>query len=277
MYAGTGIYYRKKLILKKIFNPSIMSVGMDRGEVASLNRTTMNLSQMQFKEHPKGPIPTRIAHLLNGIPANVTHKLSDSYIPRDKMLDALEMRYGMKPICRKAFMLEASLDLERYVARRTLIVPASFSFASLHGILQGAFGWGDYHLYAFVVDGKRLVCPQDEMEDGLPAGEVLLEDILRKDMIFSYVYDFGDDWQVGIHVAGVYDAYDKTGPICTQCEGAAPPEDVGGIDGYLNFLDAYMNPKHPEHKEVREWIGYRWTPEPDIRMIRLRIDRWKNG
>ena len=33
----------------------------------------------------------------------------------------------------------------------------------------------------------------------------------------------------------------------------APPEDVGGITGFYEFLEAYYNLKHPEHKEMKEW------------------------
>ncbi|MGM8215898.1 IS1096 element passenger TnpR family protein [Bacillaceae bacterium W0354] len=33
----------------------------------------------------------------------------------------------------------------------------------------------------------------------------------------------------------------------------APPEDVGGLPGYYQFLEIYNNPKHPLHKEYRTW------------------------
>jgi len=37
--------------------------------------------------------------------------------------------------------------------------------------------------------------------------------------------------------------------------GACPPEDVGGIWGYYDFLDAIQDPNHPEHDDFLQWIG----------------------
>ncbi len=40
------------------------------------------------------------------------------------------------------------------------------------------------------------------------------------------------------------------GPAC-----ACPPEDVGGIEGYEDFLKAIGDPHHPEHEEFLDRIG----------------------
>lgn len=34
---------------------------------------------------------------------------------------------------------------------------------------------------------------------------------------------------------------------------ACPPEDVGGVGGYYEFLAARADRGHPRHKELREW------------------------
>ena len=34
-----------------------------------------------------------------------------------------------------------------------------------------------------------------------------------------------------------------------------PPEDCGGIPGFYDKLDARADPDHPEHAEIKEWLG----------------------
>ena len=36
---------------------------------------------------------------------------------------------------------------------------------------------------------------------------------------------------------------------------ACPPEDCGGVWGYEELVDIMSNPKHPEYKERKEWLG----------------------
>ena len=62
---------------------------------------------------------------------------------------------------------------------------------------------------------------------------------------FRYEYDFGDGWEHEIVVEQVLlpepgAAY----PQCVKGKGACPPEDVGGVWGYANFLEAIRDPKH---------------------------------
>jgi hypothetical protein len=50
-------------------------------------------------------------------------------------------------------------------------------------------------------------------------------------------------------------------PLCIAGARAAPPEDVGGVLGYLEFLSAIKNPKHEEHARMLEWIGGAFDPK----------------
>jgi hypothetical protein len=34
-----------------------------------------------------------------------------------------------------------------------------------------------------------------------------------------------------------------------------PPEDVGGIPGFYDFLAAITNPRRPDHEERLDWYG----------------------
>ena len=50
-------------------------------------------------------------------------------------------------------------------------------------------------------------------------------------------------------------------PLCLAGARACPPEDVGGVPGYEDFLQALNNPKHPEHEGYLEWIGGTFDPD----------------
>jgi hypothetical protein len=42
---------------------------------------------------------------------------------------------------------------------------------------------------------------------------------------------------------------------------ARPPEDVGGVGGYANFLEIIADPENPEHRHTRRWAGGHFDPE----------------
>ena len=51
-----------------------------------------------------------------------------------------------------------------------------------------------------------------------------------------------------------------------------PPEDVGGVIGYDEFLEAVRKPRHPEHRRMLEWYGGPYDPDDiDPALIRRRI------
>jgi hypothetical protein len=78
---------------------------------------------------------------------------------------------------------------------------------------------------------------------------------------FEYEYDFGDGWQHEICFEGRPSVEPrKSPPLCMEGEGACPPEDVGGVWGYADFLEALADPNHPEHDGLREWAGGRFDP-----------------
>lgn len=42
--------------------------------------------------------------------------------------------------------------------------------------------------------------------------------------------------------------------------GRCPPEDVGGVPGYADFLEAIGHPTHPEHEHMRLWGPEQFDP-----------------
>lgn len=98
---------------------------------------------------------------------------------------------------------------------------------------------------------------------GVDCREKLISEILtNQGDTLSYTYDFGDNWKHTITLEKI--SAPETGkiyPICTEAKGACPPEDCGGIPGYMLFLEAIKDKKHPNHKEMLEWFDGVFDPE----------------
>ena len=56
---------------------------------------------------------------------------------------------------------------------------------------------------------------------------------------------------------------EEASPTLKQLEAyakACPPEDVGGVGGYMEFLQAIHDPTHDEHVAMWEWGGGPFDP-----------------
>ncbi len=152
---------------------------------------------------------------------------------------------------------------------RTVDVPASYNFWSLHVAIQDAMGWLDCHLHTFRVEsgGKTLEIgiPDDllGMRDVSPGWDVPLSahlDQLKTGVM--YEYDFGDGWEHTIQLEEVVDLLaDYSYPRCLDGAQACPPEDCGGVHGYQLMLEVLKDPRHERHHEMIEWIGGKYDPD----------------
>jgi hypothetical protein len=72
----------------------------------------------------------------------------------------------------------------------------------------------------------------------------------------------GDNWEhlVTIEKSLPLDALPKTA-ACIDGGRARPPEDVGGMGGYENFLTIMADREDPEHRDIRRWCGGHFDPE----------------
>jgi hypothetical protein len=82
-----------------------------------------------------------------------------------------------------------------------------------------------------------------------------IDDYLEKYKLIRYNYDFGDDWWFTIKLEEIVDDYYFGYPTLLDGAETAPPEDVGGINGFYEFMDVYRDEKgkHPEHDEIKVW------------------------
>ncbi len=160
------------------------------------------------------------------------------------------------------------LDAPRPIWRRIRVKDGTLD--KLHEHIQTAMGWTNSHLHHFRIGGTlygdRLLMAENFGEMGYrDSTTTLLSAILPRDdtpFSFEYEYDFGDGWQHEVLYEGRPTAESgERSPRCLEGEGACPPEDVGGVWGYADFLEAVADPNHEEHDSLLEWAGGKFDPE----------------
>lgn len=254
----------------------------DRSSTAKLNKTVETVECLEEFLDKNGLSQPLLAKKLNIIPFGDSK--GGYFHPIEKMVADFKEHYGDDLFSCNAVDLTIKLDLERYTAWRRLIVPMSYTFEQLHQAIQASFSWDEHHMYDFELqDGSngyiRLELEQDEDEFEPPddscrvylTQEKTLADFLPEQTDFVYTYDFGDSWEHEIHLNSIISDYNNYFPVCIMGEGDAPPEDVGGVDGYLRFLDAMANPSHPEHEDMKQWALSQYYRDFNIQYINHRL------
>lgn len=162
------------------------------------------------------------------------------------------------------YQIKVTLNDSKPPIWRRILVRGDTTLGQLHGILQAVMGWADYHLHQFTVGQRYYGVPHPdygfEMHD---EGPVTLNDIIPGEKFrFRYEYDFGDSWLHNLLVEKILAPEPgQHYPVCIKGKRACPPEDVGGIWGYADFLEAIRTPDHPEHEDMLEWVGGEFDPE----------------
>ena len=167
-------------------------------------------------------------------------------------------------------------DFRPPIWRRVQVKDCTLS--ELHEVIQVAIGWQFSHLYAFEVDGIEYSDPD------MTGGELDIKDDRRaklsrlvrgEEFKFHYTYDFGDNWEHEIVVEKILPLEKgRNYPVCVAGKRADPPEDVGAGWGYMEFVEAMRDPKHPRHAEFKEWYEDPFDPEAfDIDEVNRRLAR----
>ena len=135
----------------------------------------------------------------------------------------------------------------------------------VHEHVQLAMGWKNEHLHRFRIndeiygDAKLLDDGFEDQYEFIDSTVTKIGDVVPrsgKRFRFEYEYDFGDGWVHEVLFEGCLAATDgQKYPICVEGERACPPEDVGGLDGYNEYLKIIGDPKHEQHDEMLEWRG----------------------
>jgi len=171
------------------------------------------------------------------------------------------------------YQIKVTLKDSRPSIWRRVQVPGDILLSRLHAVLQIVMGWTNSHLHQFKVDGRYYGKPAPELADMI---EVIDERQVRLNQIapsvkarFVYEYDFGDSWEHELVIEKILPPEKGVQyPRCMDGKRACPPDDVGGVWGYQDFLDAMRDPHHPEHEDMVEWIGGEFDPKAfDLRGV----------
>jgi Plasmid pRiA4b ORF-3-like protein len=165
---------------------------------------------------------------------------------------------------------------------RRVQVPSFITLRRLHDVIQAAMGWRNTHLHQFV---SRTTVYGDTHPQLDPPGDLVdeqlttLDDVLaRRGSRLRYDYDFGDDWGHDIVVEDIRAGGASVGhALCLDGARACPPEDCGGPTAYQKqVLPALADPRHPNHREQRDWVGRPFDPEHfDLVAASRRVGRVK--
>lgn len=160
----------------------------------------------------------------------------------------------------KGYQLKITIKGSKPPIWRRVVVPEQFTFCQLHQVIQGAFGWCDYHLHEFefkklgllirdpwVEDELVKSCGCDVLEEGTQIGTLITENPR-----FIYTYDFGDTWEHQILMEKEVE-YEYNYPQVLKYKGDNIPEDCGGIGGYYDLLDKLDDPEAEDHDLMEEW------------------------
>ena len=123
---------------------------------------------------------------------------------------------------------------------RTIQIRGDQTLEELHLAIFKSFDRYDAHMYEFQVGGKRAMDPHarryvlpvamdDDYSDSKPAGSVVETTIeslgLKKNDVFGYWFDFGDDWWHQINVEAIDNKVPNgTFPKVTKKVGKSPPQ-----------------------------------------------------
>ena len=190
----------------------------------------------------------------------------------DDLLDDLEGKHLMEKrrvIDRSGVIYQFKVTLmESHPPIWRRIQVPDCTLGELHEVLQFVMGWEDCHLHQFIVRGESYgpLDPEDlhwGMEK-VDEEEISISRVAKtgRKVRFIYEYDFGDSWQHEILLEKILEPEPNVAyPRCIEGARACPPEDVGGISGYAEFLEAISDPNHEDHDDMVVWSGGRFDPD----------------
>lgn len=251
---------------------------LDEKNSRTITFTTKELESIRDKaeaarSHAKtGMIRNSLRHVVEAVTKAIEESQGIGSIPASERLYQFKITLleSQPPIWRRIQVRNCTLD-------------------KFHERIQTAMGWTNSHLHQFEIDGERYGDPE-LIDDGFEDFECVdstitkISEIVPKDgkrFQFTYEYDFGDCWKHEVLFEGCLKA-EKGGryPLCVEGERACPPEDVGGVWGYAEYLEVLADSKHEQHEKMLQWRGpfdaEKFEADKATKLMRRGLPDWRH-
>lgn len=139
-------------------------------------------------------------------------------------------------MAQKTYVFDVELVGFEEITRR-ISARGDLTLIDLHYALQAAFGWDDDHLYSFWLEesfwapgADRYTLPCHAAQPPAPgtnpkSAQIHLDELaLSTGQGLAYVFDFGSEWRVSLHVREIADDDGSASPRLLGWDGSAPPQ-----------------------------------------------------
>lgn len=167
-----------------------------------------------------------------------------------------------KPRC--SYQLHLQLQDTKPAVWRRVVVADTMTLAQLHRTLQASMGWAPSAQFAFDIAGQRYGLPDPDQPDDptMDGRRYTLGQLLQgQSLPMRYAHALGSGWvhRLRLEICTPVDetAYPEL-PVCVDGRGACPPINTGGPAAYADFLAAWSDPLHPQHRAAHVRVGSSW-------------------
>lgn len=205
------------------------------------------------------------------------------------------------------YKIRVNLNGLPHKVERELTVPCGINFEVFQLSLNSALGWKNCHLHQFIFSKPKFIITNDEeaveeylfysSDEGkkhlattllehrqyLPdmtakllfSKDTTIDIYINNEKKFTYEYDFGDGWNASIELVGFNMDYDKSYAEVTNFVGNCPPEDVGGVPGYEEFLETINGEECKEKTSRLNWAKRQGYGEYDKEKANAKLKSYK--
>lgn len=209
-----------------------------------------------------------------------------------------------------AYQIKLTLKGTKPVVWRSVVIPKDLTFQDLHKVIQTVLNFQDRQLFQFEIPDEDLKVTNDQeaylvhqefqrereaMEATLKAlntpfaqaqlaklqtvvkkpTELRVDSYLERYQNLEYHYDLTSEWYLEITLEKQVVDVTITQPVLKGGAETAPPEDLGEMEKFYEFLIAYQDPEHEDHQGARLWAKEQNFSEYDPQQIETRLQALK--